>query len=250
MKYFMRRRTCGSSCHCRVSPMTPHGNSPWKTELVDGAGKYSLPIPENFLLPHPMRSAICSLAAILLSPIPTGCCSLSLGMASLLCGPRQDPWVQVAFATPEETVATFLGAVARDDVEVIYQCLSEQYKEDQKLSGLEVGVAWKHLKQEVPGIHLADRAKASPMNKLGPQQAEVTLTLARKKIRLLLIRQSYWTVQMDLPEGEGSDRHGEYIPRLETYIHLHHKGESTAIQAMIPQVDVPNLQMEEISGLH
>jgi len=80
-------------------------------------------------------------------------------MARLFCGPDRSEWVPIAFTTPKATMKTLLEAIRRDNPDVVFRCLGDDYKRTH--GGTETvgfSVAWDRLKAETPGLHLAGYA--------------------------------------------------------------------------------------------
>ncbi len=187
------------------------------------------------------------LLPLLLLLVTPGCCSLSMGLSALFCPPRPDPWVSISFATPEETIDTFLGAIARDDIEVIYLCLSEDFKAEKDISNVDAAIAWKMLKEEVPGIHLADQAKRKSLQIQGGTRAVAALELASNKMILRLSRQDFWSLRTQF-DGD-PEEHGEFIPQLGSHIAAFPMDDKSSIRVLIPGIDIRNLQTSEIVEL-
>lgn len=138
-------------------------------------------------MPRPVP-ALLSLATAFAA---SGCCSL----ARFFCGPDTTPWVSQRFDTPHDAVATFLEAMGRDNADVVYLCLAEDYKRQLGITDhLAANVAWRMLQDETPGLHMARYAKVGDPELVADHGARFLLDVEGRKLQVELVRQTYWEV--------------------------------------------------------
>jgi hypothetical protein len=143
------------------------------------------------------RPLLC--AALLPLCLHGGCCSL----ARLFCGPDKSPWVSVGYATPEQTLATFLEAIRRDDVTEVYWCLSDAYKKAKGLPSLvDAAVFWEKLRKEIPYLHLLGEVPI-PGQPLAAQDQAVTyeLDVDGSPLRIVLARVHFLEIVYRTADG-------------------------------------------------
>ena len=199
-----------------------------------------------------MPTRLCAVAAILLPVSASGCCTISLGLASLFCGPRQDPWVQISYQTPRDALETFIGAVARDDVDTICRTLSYEFKAQQRIATIECDIAWEMLKEQIPGIHLLDQAEISGPTELPGQRVGYTLSIAGSQMQLQFAQQAYWEVMQantsEVIRGDfrGADltEHGAVVDAIDDHLNVDPGPGGTALVSQI-QLFIP-VPAEEI----
>jgi hypothetical protein len=139
-----------------------------------------------------MRRFLPLATAALLLPL-SGCCSLS----RLFCGPDKSPWVPIDYSTPTSTVRVLLEAIRRDDPNVVYDCLAQEYCVRMKLDGQLAAIAWQRLRDEVPGLHLVGYAEVPPPVRVADNGATFILEVHGQHLRIDLVRESvqsltYW----------------------------------------------------------
>lgn len=199
-----------------------------------------------------MQVHLHSLAALLAIAPLGGCCAISQSLTALFCGPTGDPWVTKDFDTPRTALDTFLGAVARDDVETIYLTLGHSFKQASGIGELEFRAAWQKIKTDTPGIHLADRATIS---KSPPESAtRVTYTLTMNTIPAVVIevavaRQDYWSVTVRPDGSSGPQVTGEVVPKLETYFKVLPHQERSPVRLDLPGPEFPGLKTAEFEKM-
>lgn len=207
-------------------------------------------------MPHRLRAV----AALLLLLSVSGCCTISLGLASLFCGPRQDPWVEISYRTPRDALETFVAAVARDDVDTICRTLSYEFKSQQLIGEIECDIAWGKLKEQIPGIHLVDQAEISAPAELPGRRVGYTLTIAGSQIEVLLREQLYWEVIYASDPGEvirGELRGGDFgevlidysgiVDDLDDHMTLNIEGNETVITALL-RLPIPSTRDQILSA--
>jgi hypothetical protein len=145
------------------------------------------------------RSSLASVVALAFC-LP-GCCS----MARLLCGPDRSPWVSVDFSTPELAARTLFEALRRDDPEVVYLCLADDYRRRLSLDAMTARLAWQRLREAHPGLHLAGYAEVPPAERHGDDRATVTTTIEGVLVQLRLVRQGSWDVRYRRPDGTAGE---------------------------------------------
>ncbi len=174
-----------------------------------------------------------------------GCCAISQSLTGLFCGPRKDPWVTQAFDTPSAALATFLGAVARDDLKAIYLTLGHALKKHLEIGEVEFQVAWEKIKADTPGIHLADQADITSSREVSTTRHSFTLTMNTVPsvvIEIGVARQNYWSI---ISKADGSDRvitNGEVVASLGTHLKVRPEG----ILVTMPGPSIPGLTPSEI----
>lgn len=131
----------------------------------------------------------------------SGCCT----MARLFCGPDDTAWVPVAFSTPEETTATLLEAIRRDNGPVVVQCLGNAFKGRYHLGGLEAMVAWQQLREQVTGLHLLGYARPGEAIDPTPSSVAYVVEQSGHRLRIDLVREGIREVLYRRPNGTPGD---------------------------------------------
>lgn len=170
------------------------------------------------------RPAPLLLLAATLLPLP-GCCSLS----RFFCGPDKSPWISIDFSSPRKAVMTLLEAIRRDEPQVVYECLSTDFRKQHGLDGLTVNLVWQKLREENPGLHMLGYATVPEPTGHGDDHASVTLEIEGRRVDVDLVRQCYWEMRYrrtaamlgqehDGPEGEGGEPIRSFVgfARIET----------------------------------
>jgi hypothetical protein len=147
-----------------------------------------------------MRALQALAVTAVLSPL-SGCCSL----ARLFCGPDSSAWIQIDYSTPERTVHVLLEAVRRDNPQVVYESLAEEYRADLKLDRTSAQVAWQQLKDQTPGLHLLGYATVPPPTRLADDGATFVLDVEGRTLRIDLVRESFWEIAYRRPPEPKSD---------------------------------------------
>jgi len=198
-----------------------------------------------------MQPHLRSLATLLTTALLSGCCGITQTLSAVFCGPREDPWVSKDFSSSRAALDTFLGAVARDDVETIYLTLGHAFKRSAGLGELEFRAAWQRIKTATPGIHLADQAMVSAAEQT-PGGTSYTLTLNTTPaavIRISLVQQNFWSVTVR-PDGSSEDQTtGEVIPKLEKYFKVLPHGERSPVRIELPGPEFPKLETSEFQRM-
>ncbi len=140
------------------------------------------------------------LCAALALPLP-GCCSL----ARLFCGPDRTPWVSVRFDTPEQAVQTLLEAIRRDEPEVVYLSLADEYRRRLGLDNAIAQLAWARLREENPGLHVAGYATVPPPVRLVDDGATFELDVEGNRLVIDVVRQSFWEIRYRRANGTQGD---------------------------------------------
>lgn len=134
--------------------------------------------------------------AVLLGCGPaSGCCT----MARLFCGPDRTPWVPVDFTRPERTVRTLLEALRRDDPEIVYLALSNDFRRRLGVDANTTKLAWPKIREQNPGLHLAGYADVPAATRRDPNHASVVLDVEGQEVAIELFRESYWQVRYERP---------------------------------------------------
>jgi hypothetical protein len=147
-----------------------------------------------------MRHSRTVLALALTLPMTTlsGCCSF----ARLFCGPDKTPWVSIDYTQPERAVRTLLEALRRDEPEVVYLSLSNDYRKRLGLDSMTAQLAWSRIRDANPGLHLAGYAEVPPAHHRGDDRAELRLDIEGRQVEVQLVRQSSLSVRYRRPETE------------------------------------------------
>ena len=151
-------------------------------------------------MPHDAGMRPLALALICLPALPLGgCCSI----ARAWCGPDRTPWVSVDFHTPELAARTLLEALRRDEPAVVYDALSDELRAGLGVDGMAIEIAWPKIKAQFPYLHVAGYA-AVPDAEVAPggDAAALTVAVEGQRLRLDLVRQTYWELRYRRP---GSD---------------------------------------------
>lgn len=142
----------------------------------------------------PMRHRLVLLALSL--PL-SGCCS----MARFFCGPDRTPWVSVDYTSPEKAVRTLLEALRRDEPEVVYLSLSNDYRRQLGVDATTMQLAWPKIRAENPGLHVAGYAEVPPAEAVALDRAVVQLQIEGYPVEIQVIRQAKWRVSWRRPNG-------------------------------------------------
>lgn len=157
-----------------------------------------------------------TLALALVASLPLGgCCSF----ARFFCGPDRTPWISVDYASPESTVRTMLEALRRDDPDIVYQSLSDGYRERYRLDLMSVQLFWDRFRDANPGLHVAGYAEVPTAERPAADRAVVRLNIEGHRLEVQLIRQDSWLVRYERPQEPGRDRFppGEDFHRIESF---------------------------------
>ncbi|MCU0863291.1 MAG: hypothetical protein MUC36_05845 [Planctomycetes bacterium] len=141
-----------------------------------------------------MRAA--SLAVLLLVPL-SGCCSF----ARFFCGPDRTPWISVDYTTPEAAARTLFEALRRDEPEVVYLSLSNDYRSRLELNSMTMQLAWPRILAQNPGLHVAGYANVPTAQRHGPDRASLRLDVEGHAVELQLVRQAKWEVRWRRADG-------------------------------------------------
>ena len=132
------------------------------------------------------------LTVLALLPANSGCCSLS----RIFCGPDQSEWVSVSYDSPEATLATLLEAVRRENPTQVYFCLSRSYLRELGGDGLAMNLVYPRMLDQFSYLHLLGYAKIPPQpSSTSPGAATYDLVVQGQKLRIDLVRQTYWVVR-------------------------------------------------------
>lgn len=157
-----------------------------------------------------------TLALALVCSLPLGsCCSF----ARFFCGPDRTPWVSVDYASPESAVRTMLEALRRDDPDIVYQSLSDGYRQRHGLDLMSVQVFWERFRDANPGLHVAGYAQVPAAERPAADRAVVQLEVEGHRLEVQLVRQDSWLVRYARPQVPGSDPFppGEASQRIESF---------------------------------
>ena len=146
-------------------------------------------------------------AALSLATLPLqGCCTV----ARAWCGPDATPWVSVEFRSPELATRTLLEALRRDDPQVVYDALADDLREQLGLDGLSVELAWPKIRARYPYLHVAGFAEV-PTATVGEDgaSAQVVVAVEGQRLRIDLVRQTYWELRYRRPGRELSPEQRE-----------------------------------------
>lgn len=153
-----------------------------------------------------MRRLYLTLLAACTLPL-SGCCTV----ARLFCGPDTSEWVSVDYTSPELAVRTFLEALRRDNATVIYEALSQNYRQDLGIDEGMSRLAWPKIREQNPGLHLAGYAEV-PEATMAPGNlnlATMELDVEGTKILLRLRRECQWSIRFRRPGNvPASIKHG------------------------------------------
>jgi len=140
---------------------------------------------------------------VFLSVVPlSGCCNLAL----LMCGPDTSQWVSVSYATHREALATFMEAIRRDHERVIYETMSDRFKERYGIVGsIETAIAWRKIKSEITGVHLVGSAEVSEAEIVSPDQVRYVLEISSYRFQVAVGRYAYVAVHFEVDGTPGVD---------------------------------------------
>jgi len=125
-----------------------------------------------------------------------GCCSL----ARLFCGPDTSKWEQISYDTPQETLATFLAALRRDNIEQVRRCLSERYQEELGLPSSLVPKAREQLHRDFPYLFMVGYTPVPQQpTSSSDRGCSFEIEANGKQVRLDLVRQSYTRILYEAP---------------------------------------------------
>ena len=120
------------------------------------------------------------------------------GSATGCCATRPTPsdWLAVGYRSPEQTVATFRTAVAADQPDLEYRCLSSGFRRERGGSQLAYREFRAALLAEHPEIRRLAGADLEPTRELGDGRAEVVAVVSTlfvtARVRFELVREDYW----------------------------------------------------------
>lgn len=161
-----------------------------------------------------MASPIRPFLALSLALMPTGCCWLGESLVALSCGKRSQPFVTKSFRIPKDALDTFLGAVARDDADTVYESLSPELVRRWGVGKGEWPTLWKMIKENITAIHALDRARVVAKGRQTRDTAWFRLEYAGYQLRVELRRYAFVTCEYE-EAGEDGDwvllREGAYI---------------------------------------
>lgn len=126
-----------------------------------------------------------------------GCCSL----ARLFCGPDRSPWISVRYDTPERAVATLLEAIRRDEPQIVYLSLADEYRKRLGLDAAIAQLAWAKLREENPGLHVVGYAEVPPPTRLADNGATFELQIEGTRVDVEVVRESLWEIRYRRPDG-------------------------------------------------
>lgn len=134
---------------------------------------------------RPGSLALGGLAGLLLAS--AGCCAAR---------PAPADWLAVGFRSPDQTVATFRTAVAADQPDLEYRCLSSRFRRTHGGSQLAYREFRAALLAEHPEIKRLGGAELEPARELGEGRAEVLAEVSAffrtARVRFELVREDYW----------------------------------------------------------
>lgn len=157
-----------------------------------------------------------TLALALLAALPLGgCCSF----ARFFCGPDRTPWISVDYASPESAVRTMLEALRRDDPDIVYESLSDGYRQRHGLDLMSVQVFWQRFRDANPGLHVAGYAQVPTAERPAADRAVVRLEVEGHRLEVQLVRQDSWLVRYARPQVPGKEPFppGEATQRIESF---------------------------------
>ncbi|MCA8964329.1 MAG: hypothetical protein KDC48_05570 [Planctomycetes bacterium] len=125
-----------------------------------------------------------------------GCCS----MARFFCGPDRTPWISVNFDTPERAVSTLLEAIRRDEPQIVYLSLADEYRRRLRLDAAAAQLAWARLREENPGLHVVGYAEVPPPTRLADDGASFELTIEGTRVDVEVVRESLWEIRYRRPD--------------------------------------------------
>ena len=143
-----------------------------------------------------------------------GCCAIS----EYFCGPDQSRWVSVSYRTHEEALATLMEAMRRDDPDVIYQSLSQEFVQAYGLDSLSFEKAWEVIRERVPGVHLLGNATVEGPERLGSDRARYVLSRAGYEVEVVLVRKSFWEIEWT-SDGDAMAE-GDYVRGLRRHVRV------------------------------
>jgi hypothetical protein len=142
---------------------------------------------------------------LLLPLLCGGCCSL----ARLFCGPDTSDWEQIAYDTPQHTLATFLAAIRRDNAEQARRCMSAAYQERHDLNGPAWQLAWQQLRRDNPYLYMLGYVQLpDPPPPVIDRGCTYVLEARSKKVQVRLARQTFVQVVYELPDGTTAETGG------------------------------------------
>jgi hypothetical protein len=127
-------------------------------------------------------------------------------MSRWFCGPDRTGYTTIAFDSPSDCLATFLGAVRRADPAVVYRCLDSAFVQERGLDGILVEAAWERLSDETPQLHLLGHAQLGKDNLLvAGDHARALFRLAGAALQVDLIRRPYWEIRYRTADGRSQE---------------------------------------------
>ncbi|MEO6595824.1 MAG: hypothetical protein ABIP94_13820 [Planctomycetota bacterium] len=124
---------------------------------------------------------------------------------------------------------TLLEAIRRDEPEVVYLCLSPDYRSRLGVDGQTVQLVWQRIREENPGLHVVGYATVPEPTMHGTDHATVTLDVEGNLVDIEVVRQLYWELryrrtaammgqEQDGPPGEVGEPISSFVgfARIET----------------------------------
>lgn len=195
------------------------------------------------------RHSLALLALPVILPLQS-CCTI-FGLFG--CGTGV-PIAKISWDSPRESLDTLLAAIRASDVKVIYEALSEGFKQANGFDGLGFAIAWEKLRDQVPGLHLAGDAE---IVEEGPGR-DATGQPINGRYRYLLDahgyrfevefgRRAYWELAAKDPNSGETQVLGTYVRDLDDHVDV--AGIKGAVNARIKSPELVGLDAETFRNL-
>jgi hypothetical protein len=126
-------------------------------------------------------------ARVTLAPLVLASCLLSSSCCGLYelwgCGPQQ-PLVPISFDSPRQALDSFRAAIRYQDSNVLYRCMSEEFKEEQGFDALSFAIFWDKLIEREPAIPALGDARIVATRWLSAREKLFTLETYGQKVRV------------------------------------------------------------------
>lgn len=162
----------------------------------------------------------------------SGCCSL----ARLFCGPDRSPWISVRYDTPENAVATLLEAIRRDEPQIVYLSLAEEFQRHLGLDAAIAQLAWAKLREENPGLHVVGYAEVPPPVRRADNGATFRLQIEGTTVEIDVVQQAMRRIRWSVPTEDGrlTGDEGAMIASWNSYAKVEVKDEDLSELTLAP----------------
>lgn len=117
----------------------------------------------------------------------SGCCSLT---------PGPKDWLDVGFRSPAQCFHTFQVAIASEELDLEYRCLSSGFKRRNRLSQLALRELHDELESEMPWFRCISKAQVLEEHAISAERhlliAEVSVFFHTQRFQVMLVREDFY----------------------------------------------------------